>query len=150
MEDRNLLVGHIAMFMENYNQAQDLFLASSNPIAALEVSVNSPSPTPQQKVVIRTNDVIVGPPDLIQHQKWSHLKVQFKASQMDPQFFIFVKRFPAAVSAFEQHSLILDIFCACVPYPGHSHLCCLICLVSSDCEWSRTVKSAVIEVPSYF
>ena len=38
-EDRNLLVGHIAMFMENYNQAQDLFLASSNPIAALEVSV---------------------------------------------------------------------------------------------------------------
>jgi len=32
------------------------------------------------------------------------------ASQMDPQFFIFVKRFPVAVSTFEQHSLILDIF----------------------------------------
>jgi len=37
VEDRNLLVGHIAMFMENYNQAQDLFLASSNPIVALEM-----------------------------------------------------------------------------------------------------------------
>lgn len=29
---------------------------------------------------------------------------------MDPQFFIFMKRFPATVSTFEQHSLILDIF----------------------------------------
>ena len=37
MEDRNLLVGHLAMYMEQYSEAQDLFLTSSNPMAALEV-----------------------------------------------------------------------------------------------------------------
>ena len=37
VEDRNLLVGHLAMYMEQYSDAQDLFLASSNPMAALEV-----------------------------------------------------------------------------------------------------------------
>ena len=37
VEDRNLVVGHLAMFMEQYSEAQDHFLASSNPMAALEV-----------------------------------------------------------------------------------------------------------------
>lgn len=37
IEDRNLLVGYVAMYMEMYDRAQELFLASSNPIAALEV-----------------------------------------------------------------------------------------------------------------
>lgn len=37
IEDRNLLVGHLAMYMEQYSEAQDHFLASSNPMAALEV-----------------------------------------------------------------------------------------------------------------
>jgi WD repeat-containing protein 19 len=37
VEDRNLLVGHLAMFMDQYNEAQDHFLASSNPMAALEM-----------------------------------------------------------------------------------------------------------------
>ncbi len=37
IEDRNLLSGFIAMFLENFNTAQDLFLASSHPSAALEV-----------------------------------------------------------------------------------------------------------------
>ncbi|XP_013417652.1 WD repeat-containing protein 19 [Lingula anatina] len=36
-EDRNLLAGYIAMFTEDFNRAQDLFLASSNPQAALEM-----------------------------------------------------------------------------------------------------------------
>ena len=36
-EDRNLLSGYIAMFLSEFNQAQDLFLASCNPAAALEV-----------------------------------------------------------------------------------------------------------------
>ena len=38
IEDRNLLAGYITMFLEDFNLAQDLFLASSQPIAALEVS----------------------------------------------------------------------------------------------------------------
>ena len=38
IEDRNLLSGYIAMFMEDFNTAQDLFLASGRPVAALEVS----------------------------------------------------------------------------------------------------------------
>ncbi|XP_076446829.1 WD repeat-containing protein 19-like isoform X2 [Babylonia areolata] len=36
-EDRNLLSGYIAMFLSEFNQAQDLFLASSSPSAALEM-----------------------------------------------------------------------------------------------------------------
>lgn len=38
VEDRNLLVGHLEMYMEQYTDAQDLLLASSKPLAALEVS----------------------------------------------------------------------------------------------------------------
>ena len=37
IEDRNLFVGYLAMFMEQYSEAQDLFLSSSYPMAALEV-----------------------------------------------------------------------------------------------------------------
>ena len=40
IEDRNLLVGYVAMFMEMHDHAQELFLASSSPIAALEVVFN--------------------------------------------------------------------------------------------------------------
>ncbi|KAF7656695.1 hypothetical protein LDENG_00037970 [Lucifuga dentata] len=36
-EDRNLLAGHLAMFLGDYNLAQDLYLSSSCPIAALEM-----------------------------------------------------------------------------------------------------------------
>ncbi|XP_071315895.1 WD repeat-containing protein 19-like isoform X2 [Trachinotus anak] len=36
-EDRNLLAGHLAMFLCDYNLAQDLYLSSSCPIAALEM-----------------------------------------------------------------------------------------------------------------
>lgn len=36
-EDRNLLSGYMAMFLNEFNQAQDLFLASGCPIAALEM-----------------------------------------------------------------------------------------------------------------
>ena len=111
MEDRNLLVGHIAMFMENYNQAQDLFLASSNPIAALEVSVYAPPP-PNIKAVICTSDgIIVGPPDLIQHQKWFRLKRPIHGITNGPSILYLCETFPSCcISAFEQHSLILDIF----------------------------------------
>ncbi|XP_064484193.1 WD repeat-containing protein 19-like [Ornithodoros turicata] len=35
IEDRNLLAGYLAMFQGEYNLAQDLFLASTQPIAAL-------------------------------------------------------------------------------------------------------------------
>lgn len=38
VEDRSLLSGYVAMFLEDFNTAQDLFLASSYPQAALEVS----------------------------------------------------------------------------------------------------------------
>ena len=38
IDDRNLLAGHLAMFQGDCNLAQDLFLASSRPITALEVS----------------------------------------------------------------------------------------------------------------
>lgn len=38
MEDRNLLIGYINMYKENYNAAQESFLKSSEPKAALEVS----------------------------------------------------------------------------------------------------------------
>ena len=38
IEDRNLLAGYVAMYLEDYSLAQDLFLASSNSKAALEVS----------------------------------------------------------------------------------------------------------------
>ncbi|CAH1776664.1 unnamed protein product [Owenia fusiformis] len=37
IEDRNLLSGYIAMFMEDFDLAQDLFLNSSQPLAALEM-----------------------------------------------------------------------------------------------------------------
>ncbi|XP_031991730.1 WD repeat-containing protein 19 isoform X1 [Hylobates moloch] len=37
IEDYNLLAGHLAMFTNNYILAQDLYLASSCPIAALEM-----------------------------------------------------------------------------------------------------------------
>ncbi|XP_041953534.1 WD repeat-containing protein 19 isoform X1 [Alosa pseudoharengus] len=37
IEDQNLLAGHLAMFTNDYNQAQDLYLASSCPGAALEM-----------------------------------------------------------------------------------------------------------------
>ncbi|BFZ14509.1 hypothetical protein BsWGS_17548 [Bradybaena similaris] len=36
-EDKNLLCGFIAMFLGEFNMAQDLFLASQNPLAALEM-----------------------------------------------------------------------------------------------------------------
>ncbi|KAJ3615317.1 hypothetical protein NHX12_018885 [Muraenolepis orangiensis] len=35
--DRSLLAGHLAMFLNDYNLAQDLYLSSSCPIAALEM-----------------------------------------------------------------------------------------------------------------
>lgn len=38
LEDKNLLSGYVAMFLSEFNLAQDLFLASSKPLAALEVS----------------------------------------------------------------------------------------------------------------
>uniref|UniRef100_A0A452SZ61 WD repeat domain 19 n=1 Tax=Ursus maritimus TaxID=29073 RepID=A0A452SZ61_URSMA len=37
IEDYNLLAGHLAMFTSDFNLAQDLYLASSCPIAALEM-----------------------------------------------------------------------------------------------------------------
>ncbi|KAM6940536.1 WD repeat-containing protein 19 [Xenentodon cancila] len=37
IEDKNLLAGHLAMFLDDYNLAQDLYLSSSCPIAALEM-----------------------------------------------------------------------------------------------------------------
>ncbi|XP_046901307.1 WD repeat-containing protein 19 isoform X3 [Hypomesus transpacificus] len=37
IEDKNLLAGHLAMFLNEYNRAQDLYLSSSCPIAALEM-----------------------------------------------------------------------------------------------------------------
>ncbi|KAJ8271702.1 hypothetical protein COCON_G00105610 [Conger conger] len=37
IEDQNLLAGHLAMFTNDFNQAQDLYLASTCPIAALEM-----------------------------------------------------------------------------------------------------------------
>ncbi|MFT7807501.1 WD repeat-containing protein 19 [Arapaima gigas] len=37
IEDQNLLAGHLAMFTNDFNQAQDRYLASSCPIAALEM-----------------------------------------------------------------------------------------------------------------
>ncbi|XP_034043414.1 WD repeat-containing protein 19 isoform X2 [Thalassophryne amazonica] len=37
IEERNLLAGHLAMFLEEYNLAQELYLSSSCPIAALEM-----------------------------------------------------------------------------------------------------------------
>ncbi|XP_037530887.1 WD repeat-containing protein 19 [Nematolebias whitei] len=37
IEDNNLLAGHLAMFLEEYNLAQDLYLSSSCPNAALEM-----------------------------------------------------------------------------------------------------------------
>ena len=37
LEDRNLLSGYLAMYLGEFNLAQDLFLASSKPLAALEV-----------------------------------------------------------------------------------------------------------------
>ncbi|KAJ8281320.1 hypothetical protein GJAV_G00066160 [Gymnothorax javanicus] len=37
IEDQNLLAGHLAMFTNDFNQAQDLYLSSSCPIAALEM-----------------------------------------------------------------------------------------------------------------
>ncbi|CAK6433228.1 unnamed protein product [Pipistrellus nathusii] len=37
IEDKNLLAGHLAMFTNDFNLAQDLYLASSCPVAALEM-----------------------------------------------------------------------------------------------------------------
>lgn len=37
IEDMNLRAGHLAMFLGDYNLAQDLYLSSNCPIAALEV-----------------------------------------------------------------------------------------------------------------
>ncbi|XP_046853283.1 WD repeat-containing protein 19-like [Xenia sp. Carnegie-2017] len=37
IEDKNLLSGYVAMLMENYDLAQELFMASTNPLAALEM-----------------------------------------------------------------------------------------------------------------
>lgn len=37
VEDRNLLAGHLAMFLGDFDQAQDLYLSSSCPHAALEM-----------------------------------------------------------------------------------------------------------------
>jgi WD repeat-containing protein 19 len=37
VEDRKLLAGHIALLYDDYQRAQDLFLASGRPIAALEM-----------------------------------------------------------------------------------------------------------------
>ncbi|XP_030643578.1 WD repeat-containing protein 19 [Chanos chanos] len=37
IEDQNLLAGHLAMYSNDYNRAQDLYLASSRPIEALEM-----------------------------------------------------------------------------------------------------------------
>ncbi|TSN95726.1 WD repeat-containing protein 19 [Bagarius yarrelli] len=37
IEDQNLLAGHLAMFCNDYDRAQDLYLASSYPMAALEM-----------------------------------------------------------------------------------------------------------------
>ena len=39
IEDRNLISGYIAMYLDHFNTAQDLFLASSFPQAALEVNM---------------------------------------------------------------------------------------------------------------
>lgn len=36
-ENMNLLAGHLAMFLGDYNLAQDLYLSSNCPVAALEV-----------------------------------------------------------------------------------------------------------------
>ncbi|CAJ1052137.1 WD repeat-containing protein 19 [Xyrichtys novacula] len=37
IEDKNLLAGHLAMFLGDYNLAQDLYMSSTCPIAALEM-----------------------------------------------------------------------------------------------------------------
>ncbi|XP_047221085.1 WD repeat-containing protein 19 [Girardinichthys multiradiatus] len=37
IEDKSLLAGHLAMFLNEYNLAQDLYLSSSCPVAALEM-----------------------------------------------------------------------------------------------------------------
>jgi WD repeat-containing protein 19 len=37
VEDRKLLAGHIALLYDDYGRAQDLFLASGRPVAALEM-----------------------------------------------------------------------------------------------------------------
>lgn len=41
IEDRNLLSGYLAMFMDDFNLAQELFLNSSKQVAALEVLENT-------------------------------------------------------------------------------------------------------------
>ena len=41
-EDRSLLAGYVSMFLGDFNAAQDLFLASSRPITALEVHTGDP------------------------------------------------------------------------------------------------------------
>ena len=38
MEDRNLVAGHISLINNDYDKAQKLFLESSEPVTALEVS----------------------------------------------------------------------------------------------------------------
>jgi len=43
-EDRSLLAGYVSMFLGEFNAAQDLFLASSRPITALEVYIGDPVP----------------------------------------------------------------------------------------------------------
>lgn len=39
IEDEFLLSGYVAMLLKEYDQAQELFLASSRPTAALEVRI---------------------------------------------------------------------------------------------------------------
>lgn len=46
-EDMNLRAGHLAMFLGDYNLAQDLYLSSSYPIAALEVKTYTQFKTKQ-------------------------------------------------------------------------------------------------------
>ncbi|CAF94207.1 unnamed protein product, partial [Tetraodon nigroviridis] len=40
IEEMNLRSGHLAMFLEDYNRAQDLYMSSSCPVAALEMRRN--------------------------------------------------------------------------------------------------------------
>ena len=37
IEDKNLLAGNVAMFLEEFSIAQELFLASGHPVAALDM-----------------------------------------------------------------------------------------------------------------
>lgn len=41
VEDKSLLKGHIAMILGDYDKAQEMFLASAEPTAALEVTLSA-------------------------------------------------------------------------------------------------------------